>query len=765
MQRDLNTDSMQDAVKNYVSRIDDVANLRVIALYAEEPTPDVGDELKLDKDQNTDGWLASVPTGTSSGRASYRTAKRGTLVHFFARTRATPYAYYYRVYDKTADEWRPWGKMDIEVQSHEEESAAENGGTFLIPVVVDGRLLVFTPQIVKYVKRKDSGPPVTSKPLDMTDQWEIRLGWTELRNGKWTAKKMSSALIRTDMQFDRPETIQPTILVPIFPGWPFPVIEVPGVANVTLQVPISALHFSSRFSSSGDVDIVLGRSVDNADQQFLGIFRYSSGRVSVVTTNLYQQDTPRYSGEFNAMVLARSASSPLEIAVRPTHGGTHDSHKDLVATSGDMPSTVRFDSDADSALPFHHRFSNRLLKHTTASSTLDDLYSTLASVPSALISSHELKEPNALYNWELGLHVPMLLMEQLTSSHQYDKALEIAHYVFDPLSGGSGVVRAWKWTPFQSVTVEGDVKAILNALLANNSNTSINNWRNTPFQPHLVARDRPMSYMKWIVMKYISILIASGDQMFRQNTLETVPLAIQYYTMAAHLYGPPGHVITTTAKRPPRTYNSLLSKWDAFSNAMIDFESAFPFVRVYNGQPGRPISRYFCVPDNPKLKELRATIDDRLYKIRHCQDINGNAIKLALFEPPIDPGALVRATANGISLANVMEHLGGPMPNYRFRYLLQKAFEMVHELRSLGDAFLAAKEKKDSQSYELIRIGHETTINALVLDMKRLSCDEANKSLGISPVLLPPVSCNFPHQNSSSPPALFTATKARLSLN
>lgn len=74
------------------------------------------------------------------------------------------------------------------------------------------------------------------------------------------------------------------------------------------------------------------------------------------------------------------------------------------------------------------------------------------------------------------------------------------------------------------------------------------------------------------------------------------------------------------------------------------------------------------------------------------------------------------------------------MPNYRFRYLLQKAFEMVHELRSLGEAFLVAKEKKDSQSYEMIRIGHESTINGLLMDMKKLNCDEANKTLGNSPV-------------------------------
>lgn len=759
MQKDLNTESIQDAVKNYVSRIDDVANLRVIALYSEDQRTDMEGKSMPEKNRSTKGWLSLVSSGTVRRPALHRMRKQGALVHFFARTRATPYSYYYRVYNRTADEWKPWEKMDIDVQNHEEESAAENGGTFLIPVVVEGRLLVFTPQIVKYVKKTEATEPDGTKPLKMTDQWEIKLGWNEYRNGKWTAKKLSPALIRTDMKFIRPAKVVPPHIRPVDIIWPlFPFMfpeDIPEDAPKpsSILVPISSLHFSSRLTSSGDVDIVLDRSVDTLDLQFLGIFRYSGGRVSLVTTNPYDHHYLPYAGEFNAHVLNKSTSSPVEISVYPVNRGGIDSGEGLVAISGDMPSTVRLDIDTDSAIPLYHRFSNQLLAHTTASSSIDDLYSMLASIDSGYIAPHELKEPNSLYNWELGLHVPMLLMEQLASSHQYDKALEIAHYVFDPLSGGPGVVDSWKWAPFRYITVEGDVQAILNGLLANVPNSNINNWRNAPFQPHLVARDRPRSYMKWIVMKYISILIASGDQMFRQNTLETVPLAIQYYTMAAHLYGPPGHVITTKAKRPPRTYNSLLSKWDAFSNAMIEFESAFPFVRVYNGQSNRPISRYFCVPDNPKLKELRATIDDRLYKIRHCQDINGNAIKLALFEPPIDPGALVRATANGISLSNVMEHLGGPMPNYRFRYLLQKAFEMVHELRSLGDSFLTAKEKKDSQSFELIRIGHETTINALVLDLKKLNLDEANKSLGISPLFFLNVdlSCqNFPSPTPGS---------------
>jgi len=53
------------------------------------------------------------------------------------------------------------------------------------------------------------------------------------------------------------------------------------------------------------------------------------------------------------------------------------------------------------------------------------------------------------------------------------------------------------------------------------------------------------------------------------------------------------------------------------------------------------------VPANPAPTALRALIDDRLYKIRHCQDIDGNVRTVSLWEPLLDPGALVAAVARG----------------------------------------------------------------------------------------------------------------------
>jgi hypothetical protein len=49
--------------------------------------------------------------------------------------------------------------------------------------------------------------------------------------------------------------------------------------------------------------------------------------------------------------------------------------------------------------------------------------------------------------------------------------------------------------------------------------------------------------MKWVVMKYIEALIAWGDYLFRQDTIESINQATQLYVLAAHLYGPRGQII------------------------------------------------------------------------------------------------------------------------------------------------------------------------------------------------------------------------------
>jgi len=177
---------------------------------------------------------------------------------------------------------------------------------------------------------------------------------------------------------------------------------------------------------------------------------------------------------------------------------------------------------------------------------------------------------------------------------------------------------------------------------------------------------------------------------------------------------------------------------------MVQMESAFPFSHQSPFDPGSQLGNYdppranifgsvtalfFDIPNNPSLRLLGEAIDDRLFKIRHSQDINGIFRKLPLFEPPIDPSLLVQAAAQGISLNSVINDLNVSMPNYRFQYLLARALELASECKSFGQALLAAKEKQDVEAYAALRAKHETSSQNLILGIKKLTLEEASRNV------------------------------------
>jgi hypothetical protein len=59
----------------------------------------------------------------------------------------------------------------------------------------------------------------------------------------------------------------------------------------------------------------------------------------------------------------------------------------------------------------------------------------------------------SIYNWELGLHAPMLLVDQLYKAGLYEQALNVCHYVFNPLQNdnGTNMSRFWVFPPFKSI--------------------------------------------------------------------------------------------------------------------------------------------------------------------------------------------------------------------------------------------------------------------------------------------------------------------------
>ncbi|MES2936900.1 MAG: neuraminidase-like domain-containing protein [Pseudomonadota bacterium] len=135
----------------------------------------------------------------------------------------------------------------------------------------------------------------------------------------------------------------------------------------------------------------------------------------------------------------------------------------------------------------------------------------------------------------------------------------------------------------------------------------------------------------------------------------------------------------------------------------------------------RQMGPVFCVPQNKDLAALWARVQDRLYKIRHCLDLDGERRDLALFAPEIDPRLLVRARAEGLSIEDVLGAGSGNLPPYRFAYLIEKARQHAAAVQGFGAQLLSVLEKRDGE--ELARLRNTQALNMLKLSTRQREWD------------------------------------------
>ena len=106
-------------------------------------------------------------------------------------------------------------------------------------------------------------------------------------------------------------------------------------------------------------------------------------------------------------------------------------------------------------------------------------------------------------------------------------------------------------------------------------------------------------------------------------------------------------------------------------------------------------------------------------------NIQGIVRQLPLFEPPIDPALLLKATAVGLDIGAVLNDMNAPLPLYRFTFMLQRALELCNEVKALGNALLSALEKKDAEGLALLRSSNELVMLDAVREVKTKQVDEA----------------------------------------
>ena len=325
---------------------------------------------------------------------------------------------------------------------------------------------------------------------------------------------------------------------------------------------------------------------------------------------------------------------------------------------------------------------------------------------------------SGFYYWEIFFHIPYLIAQALNQAQRFEEARSWYEHVFDPTEKTTADGRAfWKFLPFHDATDNGSQSYLEDP-------DQLIRYRNDPFDPHGLAQLRPIAYRKAFVMSYIDNLLDWGDLLFQQFTRESLGEATMLYVLAAELLG----------KRPQETGKRVLELETLSYDELIELAPLdAALIELENELPATPagalaltatpndsvVSPYFFIPENQQFIDYWDRVSDRLFKIRNGLNLDGVKQALALFAPPLDPLALVRAFASGGGLAQALSDFNAAVPHYRCTYMLGKARELVGRVTQLGGALLSALEKQDAEELNLLRNTQERGILEMTLEIKQ----------------------------------------------
>jgi hypothetical protein len=763
MQKNLSVETFTRAIKTYVYGLNDIARLEVVAYLQDGSGMD-------------------------------------DTYHIFARTRAAPYSFYHRslLVARPAESggavfWRPWTNIDMDIPSPETDldgKRLNETGAHMIPILAGSRLYLFLPHMVPKTLPDTTGVnglsagtfgDLAKKQVKATKAkhiWEISMAWTELTDdGKWTPKRVSQGCLSLDVAATPSE----------FQFDPFQENK-DGDTRVTLLVSCSRRAHGAFVFREDQISILDAGTVEKEKWAPLGRPFNTSFQTIVRKGAADKSDVDRtvsdVSGPKPLVWLPKGlrdiASGAKSVSWTLSHSGESKSDLRLLglAISSQqsdgtqasyfnvpraqlIPTKVWSDKKLDESMDLA-RLDNVLSASLVqaAANRLDPLkvvYSYLggpkpAELPSSFgkITSdppnyHELAQPTAIYDWELGLHAVLLAVDRFMATQQFDEALLAARLVFDPAIDKVPGQSYWRFPPFQKYAEkiakdgrEGDIdfqglgKEIHRAILERRSAGAL---------VHTTARGRPQAYMKWVVMRYAEALIASGDVHFRRGTMESLPLATQRYVEASHVLGPePPRVPSRLAKKKAKVLTYATLKKEAIKNELgLPFSAELVAGSSGGGGTGHRVagsyimSPYFCVPLNPKFKELRRLVNQRLHNLRNSLNINGKPVSYALVDPPIDPSALLALSAQGGSVSGAMAlaagNQHGPLPRQRFDLLLRRALDLCAELRALGERLVLAIERKESEAFAALQARHTTAISTMTLAIRKIQLDEAKLAI------------------------------------
>lgn len=380
------------------------------------------------------------------------------------------------------------------------------------------------------------------------------------------------------------------------------------------------------------------------------------------------------------------------------------------------------------------------------------------------------------YFFELFFHIPMRIADHLNAAGKYRDANQWYSYIYNPTAMKDKFEQLvfphdvnWRFAAFRNIGIKKlqEIYSDPNA---------IEMYQRNPGNPHAIARLRIGAYQKNVVMKYLDNLMDWADYLFAQYTPEST-------SEARHLYD---IVKTILGDKPEKTGACKETKVFTYSDINVTDNSDFIYnlfgptrkktkskigshkrrnkkakpgssnkkmhndsrqIKTVRGKkmgkdnpkpdrmqavPQNPPLYFdldtdliFCFPHNKDFMLYWDRVNDRIFKLNNCLDINGVKKLMPAFAPEIDPALLARMVAGGLSFDEIIAAMNGQLPNHRFVYLIEKAKQFCGTVQSFGSALFAAIEKRDGEELTLLRTRHEQNIMTLTSKNKKRQIDQA----------------------------------------
>lgn len=298
------------------------------------------------------------------------------------------------------------------------------------------------------------------------------------------------------------------------------------------------------------------------------------------------------------------------------------------------------------------------------------------------------------YTWELFFHVPFLIANRLLAEQRFDEAEHWFKRIFNPAGyrkpdGSLDMIgttpRYWNVRPLQEDTAWNP---------SSPENTD---------DPDLIAAADPMHYKLAVYLRWLELLLARGDHLYRQQNRDSLTEAKMWYVQALQLLG-------------PRPKMPLLLNWadPTLGEASVDNSISLKLLENLFGAnptalaPGlagqiQVENGPFKAPFNDAVLDYWRRVEQRLFNLRNNLSIDGQPLTLPLFESPVSPTALqqARQAGDGSDPAPSMAGLG--LWSQRFPLLLERARTAVQQVIQFGANLQGILERRDADALGVLQ--------------------------------------------------------------